>query len=111
MKLLHLLLLLIQRLEQRAREARRFGAEGRARLGVGDPVALAADGLYKDDGCPGKPRLQEPGECGQGVEVQVVVDALDDQAAEFYRQFGFISLPSQPLKLFLPMSSVTNLIE
>jgi GNAT superfamily N-acetyltransferase len=35
----------------------------------------------------------------------VVVDALDKSAAEFYRQFGFIPLPSQPLKLFLPMDT------
>ncbi len=41
----------------------------------------------------------------------VVVDALNDQAAEFYRQFGLISLPSQPLKLFLPMDSVVTLID
>jgi predicted N-acetyltransferase YhbS len=41
----------------------------------------------------------------------VVVDALNDQAAEFYRQFGFISLPSQPLKLFLPMDSVAALVD
>jgi GNAT superfamily N-acetyltransferase len=40
----------------------------------------------------------------------VVVDALNDQAAMFYRQFGFIPLPSQPLKLFLPMDSVTGLL-
>lgn len=36
----------------------------------------------------------------------VVVDALDDRAAEFYRQFGFIPLPSRPLKLFLPLDSI-----
>jgi ribosomal protein S18 acetylase RimI-like enzyme len=41
----------------------------------------------------------------------VVVDALNDQAAEFYRQFGFIYLPSQPLKLFLPMDSVATLVD
>jgi len=41
----------------------------------------------------------------------VIVDALNDQAAEFYRQFGFISLPSQPLKLFLPMDSIATLID
>jgi hypothetical protein len=34
----------------------------------------------------------------------VVVDALDERAAAFYRKFGFIPLPSQPLKLFLPIS-------
>ncbi|MCP4043482.1 MAG: GNAT family N-acetyltransferase [Gammaproteobacteria bacterium] len=41
----------------------------------------------------------------------VVVDALNDQAVEFYGQFGFISLPSQPLKLFLPMDSVAALVD
>ena len=41
----------------------------------------------------------------------VVVDALNDRAAEFYHQFGFIPLPSQPLKLFLPLDSVTDLID
>ena len=38
----------------------------------------------------------------------VMVDALNETAAEFYRQFGFIPLPSQPLKLFLPMDTVTK---
>lgn len=41
----------------------------------------------------------------------VVVDALNGRAAEFYRQFGFIPLPGQPLKLFLPMDSVITLAE
>jgi len=41
----------------------------------------------------------------------VVVDALNDRAAEFYQQFGFIPLPSQPLKLFLPMDSVAALLD
>lgn len=41
----------------------------------------------------------------------VVVDALDDRAAEFYQQFGFIPLPSQSLKLFLPMDSIAALLD
>ena len=41
----------------------------------------------------------------------VVVDALNDRAAEFYQQFGFIPMPSQPLKLFLSMESVTTLFD
>ncbi|MGB5567793.1 MAG: GNAT family N-acetyltransferase [Sedimenticolaceae bacterium] len=41
----------------------------------------------------------------------VVVDALNERAAAFYRQFGFIALPSQPLKLFLPTDSVTRLVD
>lgn len=40
----------------------------------------------------------------------VVVDALNDRAAGFYRQFGFIPLPSRPLKLFLPMATVGTLL-
>lgn len=34
----------------------------------------------------------------------IVVDALNQSAAEFYQQFGFIVFPDNPLKLFLPMS-------
>lgn len=41
----------------------------------------------------------------------VIVDALNDRVAEFYQQFGFIRLPSQPLKLFLPMDSVATLVD
>jgi predicted N-acetyltransferase YhbS len=41
----------------------------------------------------------------------VVVDALNDRAAEFYQQFGFIPMPSQPLKLFMPMESVATLFD
>ncbi len=41
----------------------------------------------------------------------IVVDALNDRAAEFYRQFGFVALPSQPLKLFLPADSVAALVD
>jgi GNAT superfamily N-acetyltransferase len=32
-----------------------------------------------------------------------VVDAIDDQAARFYRHFNFIPLPDRPDRLFLPM--------
>ena len=39
----------------------------------------------------------------------VTVDAIDQGAAEFYRRFGFISYPSRPLGLFLPMSMVPDL--
>ncbi|MDJ0808170.1 MAG: GNAT family N-acetyltransferase [Gammaproteobacteria bacterium] len=56
--------------------------------------------------------LQRIAQAGQVMAVYaVVVDALNDRAAEFYRQFGFISLPSQPLKLFLPMDSVAALLD
>ena len=41
----------------------------------------------------------------------VVVAALHESAAAFYRQFGFIPLPSQPLTLILPMDTVTQLVD
>jgi GNAT superfamily N-acetyltransferase len=56
--------------------------------------------------------LQRIAMAGQVMAVYaVMVDALDESAAEFYRQFGFIPLPSQPLKLFLPMDTVTKSVE
>lgn len=35
----------------------------------------------------------------------IVVDAMNQSVAEFYRQFGFIPFVGQPLKLFLPISN------
>ncbi len=40
----------------------------------------------------------------------VIVHTLNDRVAEFYRQFGFIPLPSQPFKLFLPLNAVITLV-
>jgi N-acetylglutamate synthase-like GNAT family acetyltransferase len=34
------------------------------------------------------------------------VDAKDDAAAEFYRQFGFLPLPENGLELFLPFATM-----
>jgi GNAT superfamily N-acetyltransferase len=34
----------------------------------------------------------------------VVVDAKDEKSASFYRDFGFASFPSRPLRLFMPAS-------
>lgn len=54
--------------------------------------------------------LQRVGQASRVMAVYaVVVDALNDRAAEFYQLFGFIPMPSQPLKLFLPMESVATL--
>lgn len=41
----------------------------------------------------------------------VIVDALDHKAQTFYEQFGFIQLPNQPLKLFMPLDTITNLYD
>ena len=34
------------------------------------------------------------------------VDAKDDEAARFYKQFGFIPLPDNRLELFLPIATI-----
>ncbi len=39
------------------------------------------------------------------------VDAKHDGVVPFYRAFGFIALPSQPLTLFMPTASIRKLID
>lgn len=39
----------------------------------------------------------------------VVVDAKDEEAAEFYKRYGFIPFPSKPNRLSLPMSSISKM--
>jgi hypothetical protein len=36
----------------------------------------------------------------------VVVDAIDDDAAEFYRRWGFIAVPENPHRLFRKIRDV-----
>jgi len=37
------------------------------------------------------------------------VDAKDDNAADFYRRYEFIPLPTNPPRLFLPMKTIADL--
>ncbi len=39
----------------------------------------------------------------------VIVDAKDDAAIAFYRQYGFIEVPKTPNRLFLPMATVVKM--
>ena len=39
----------------------------------------------------------------------VFVDAIDSEAAAFYRKYGFLELPEDKLKLFLPMRTIAKL--
>lgn len=41
----------------------------------------------------------------------VFVDAIDDAAANFYRKYGFIELPEDRRKLFLPMTTIAKLFQ
>ena len=36
----------------------------------------------------------------------VVVDAIDDEAANFYKKYGFAPLTNEPLTLFLPVATI-----
>ncbi|MFZ1157670.1 MAG: GNAT family N-acetyltransferase, partial [Candidatus Sulfotelmatobacter sp.] len=38
----------------------------------------------------------------------VFVEAIDRNAASFYRKYGFIELPGDTLKLFLPMKTIAK---
>lgn len=38
----------------------------------------------------------------------LAVDAKDEQAAAFYRHFGFVGFESKPLQLFLPLATVAR---
>lgn len=39
----------------------------------------------------------------------VVVDALDERAANFYKHYDFQPFPNQPLKLFIKMSLLSKM--
>lgn len=39
----------------------------------------------------------------------VIVDAKDESALRFYQRESFLSLPDQPMKLFLPMADIAQL--
>jgi hypothetical protein len=38
--------------------------------------------------------------------IGLFVDAKDPQAQRYYEQFGFVSLPSNELELFLPVKTI-----
>jgi GNAT superfamily N-acetyltransferase len=38
-------------------------------------------------------------------------DAKDERVASFYARYGYIALPSDPLRLFLPIMTIAKLFE
>jgi GNAT superfamily N-acetyltransferase len=40
----------------------------------------------------------------------IVVEATDESAADFYRDFGFVPFPSRPLRLFMPASDAAEAV-
>jgi len=45
----------------------------------------------------------------QIATVAVIVDAIDQQAMQFYRHFDFLPFPERPTRLFLPMKTIAAL--
>lgn len=41
----------------------------------------------------------------------LVVDAIDDEAANWYKDFGFIDSPIKQMRLFLPIAAIRDAIE
>lgn len=41
----------------------------------------------------------------------IVVDAIDEKAKAFYLRYGFVSFDDNPLKLFLPLKVIENLVK
>lgn len=55
--------------------------------------------------------LQRSLDLAQGLGVHAIeVDALDEDAARFYRKYGFTPLLDDPLHLFLPLATVEALL-
>ncbi|MDD2897611.1 MAG: GNAT family N-acetyltransferase [Desulfuromonadaceae bacterium] len=46
----------------------------------------------------------------QAGVIGLFVDAKNDAAHSFYLRYGFLALPEQPLKLFLPIESILNVL-
>lgn len=42
----------------------------------------------------------------QAGVIGLFVDAKDDAARQFYLRYGFLAIPEQPLKLFLPIETI-----
>jgi ribosomal protein S18 acetylase RimI-like enzyme len=45
------------------------------------------------------------------ASLAVVVDAIDDDARNFYERYGYIRFPSRTHRLFLPMDTIRQLFE
>lgn len=69
---------------------------------------LAVDRAFKGQGLGGA-LLVNALRRAAGSEIAafaLIVDAKDDQAAAFYRHYGFIELADSPRRLFLPLATV-----
>jgi hypothetical protein len=44
------------------------------------------------------------------VVFAIVVEAIDERAAAFHRDFGFLPFPNRPLRLFMPASEAIEAV-
>ncbi len=45
------------------------------------------------------------------ASMAVIVDAKDEEARNFYVKYGFIELPDNPHRLFLPMKTIAAMFK
>ena len=72
---------------------------------------LAVDGTYRGQGFGEFLLMDAMHRCFTRVASQMAIYALvthakNNAAAEFYRRYDFLSLPSTPLTLYLPMATI-----
>ncbi len=48
---------------------------------------------------------------GQVASMAVIVDAIDDRARSFYERYGFSRFASNPNRLYLPMTTVVQILQ
>jgi len=91
-----------------AKKAGRYGYVGVTLLG-----RMAVDEKYRGTGvgtltlmCALEKALVASRDVGSWA---ALVEAIDDDAARFYRKYGFIELPEDDRKLFLPMKTIAKL--
>jgi ribosomal protein S18 acetylase RimI-like enzyme len=74
---------------------------------------LAVESGYQGKGYGGFLLLDAMKRClllsTQLAAVTMVVDALSQGAASFYRDYGFIEFPDDPLKLYISMVEIEKL--
>jgi GNAT superfamily N-acetyltransferase len=88
----------------------RIGRGGPDRVPAALLARLALDRRLQGQGLGARLLVDALGriiEASRRVAVRVVVvDAIDDRAAAFYRQFGFVSIPDHPHRLYQKMSDI-----
>ena len=93
--------------DELAKKAGKYGRVGVTLLG-----RMAVDARYKGSGLGGLAlmnALEKSLVAAKDVASWAVfVEAVDVEAARFYRKYGFIELPEDKLKLFLPMKTIAK---